>query len=158
ERIGLEVARVAGGVFDESDGPIAIAAEARQVCEQAQRRRKARECVVVQPDRQAGVLACRRECKRTRVLVVGAARGAEAAEKTSLDGGGVACEKAESCAGLEMRVRVSRMVAQSLPAQNQRAVNVRTKRRVERRINGRADETGARLPEIVVDGDRSLLE
>ena len=133
---GCDVARVARGLFDQAQSAVAAAAEAGEMRQQPQRRRQRRHRVAVHADDQAGVLALGVELERALVLVIRAARRAEAAEHASFDRRGVRGQKSVRGADLIVRVGVGRMLAKPLLAERQRL----TKSVVKRRRRARRSE------------------
>ena len=84
------------------------AAEAGDVGHHPHRQRQRRDDVAVGADDDAGVLPLRIELEHQFVLVVGAARGAEAGEQLAFDRGDVGRLQSDGGAEVVMRLRVAR--------------------------------------------------
>jgi hypothetical protein len=128
------------------------------VRQHTERRRQTGHGVAVHPDDQARVLAPGIELQRALVLVIRAASRAETAQQPAFDGRGVRGQKAVRGSDLVVGVGVRRVLPEPFFAQDQRLTKGVEEGLVERGSRGGARKVGARLPEVVVDGDGPLLE
>jgi hypothetical protein len=88
----------------------------------------------------------------------GAARGADACEHASFNGGGVGRVESEGSTNLKVRVGVTWALAEPPFGERPGALEIVVKLRRQLRPRRRAGHVGARLAQVVFDGDDALLE
>ncbi len=156
--IGLDVARVGGGLFDQAQSAFTTAAEAREPGEQTKRCRKRRDTVAIEPDRESRVVPARIERQGALMLAVGASRRAKSTRQPPLDSRLVCRQEGICRADLKMRVRVVRVLAEPFVSEGERAVDVGVKRGVQVLRDWLPCGFRARLAKIVLRRHRSLTE